>query len=88
MVLIHPDLVARLQLPRLPLPQPEHITMAIDATKRPDNITDYIVLQPSSMDGKFQSKPLHAAIAPGLFIPIILGLPFLTINKVTCNYAK
>ncbi len=88
MVLIRPDLVTCLQLPSLPLPQPERIAVAIDATKRPDKITHYISLQPSSTDGKFQSKPLLAVITPGLCVPIILGLPFLTVNKVICNYAE
>ncbi|KAH9010868.1 hypothetical protein EDB85DRAFT_2160526 [Lactarius pseudohatsudake] len=34
------------------------------------------------------STTLHAVIAPGLCAPVILGLPFLSNNKIVCNYAE
>src|SRR6201996_2257185 len=36
----------------------------------------------------FMSTPLQAIIAPGLCMPLILGLPLLMTNKVICNYVK
>ncbi|KAH9015035.1 hypothetical protein EDB83DRAFT_2529122 [Lactarius deliciosus] len=87
MVLIRPDLVDRLKLPKLLLERPERIAVAIDATT-PPHITHYVILQPASIDKKFMSQPLHAVIAPGLCMPLILGLPFLTVNKIVCNYAE
>ena len=31
---------------------------------------------------------MHAVLADNLSVPLILGLPFLIANKITCNYAK
>ena len=51
-------------------------------------IMDYIIIQPVTPDGTFVSAPIHAVVTPGLCMPIILGLPFLTENKIVYNYAK
>jgi hypothetical protein len=37
---------------------------------------------------KFQSNRLHAVLAENLSVPLILGMPFLVTNHVTCNYAE
>jgi hypothetical protein len=88
MVLIRPDLVSKLKLCPIALSSPEQISVAVSASTRPDPITHYVVLQPKSIDGLFLSKLLHAVIAPALCLPLILGLPFLTENRILCNYAK
>jgi hypothetical protein len=48
----------------------------------------YVVIEPTSLNGIFTSHRIHAVIAPGLCMPIILGLPFLTSNNIVCDYAE
>ena len=88
MVLIRPDLVKRLNLKSFPLDQPERISVAMGSADRIDELTHYTTIDPASLDENFRSRPLHAVIAPGLCMPIILGLPFLCTNKIVCNYAE
>ena len=88
LVLVRPDLVSLLRLTAIPLPNPERISVAVGATERPDPITHYVVLQPRSLDKVFLSKPMHAVVAPGLCLPLILRLPFLTENRINCDYAE
>ena len=87
-VLIRPTLVEQLGLKPKPLPEPEHISTALSTTQNPLAITHYVELSPKSLDNNFCSEPLHAIIADGLCAPIILGLPFLVMNRIHCNYAK
>ena len=88
MVLICPDVATRLALPKFPLSNPEQVNVAMGNLNQIEKLTHYIVLEPSSLDGIFLSHPLHAVIAPGLCMPMILSLPFLTINKIVCHYAN
>jgi hypothetical protein len=88
MVLIRPSLAKQLQAQPIPLPLPEHVSVAISAAKKSQNLTHYIELCPASVNDTFVSKPLHAVIAEGLCVPLILGLPFLVQNRITCNYAN
>ena len=87
MVLICPDIATRLALPTFPLSDPEQVNVAMESPNQIKKLTHYVILEPSSLDNLFLSHPLHAVIAPGLCMPIILGLPFLTVNKIVCNYA-
>ncbi len=87
LVLICPDLVTQLRLPVHKLPTPEQIAVVVDATAQCNTITHYVMIQPTSLDKQFLSQPLCAVITPGLCIPLILGLPFLTTNEIVCNYA-
>ena len=88
LVLIRPDIVTRLHLPILPLPHAEKVSVAIGNEQATQTITNYVLIQPTAPIGGFSSTPLHAVITPGLCMPLILGLPFLTQNKIVCNYAK
>ena len=88
MVLIRPDLVKRLNLVSHPLQQPERISVALSSTSQIDELTHYTIIDPASLDNQFRLHPLHAVIAPGLCMPIILGLPFLYMNKIVCDYAS
>lgn len=88
MVLICPDLVKHLNLVSQPLEQPERINVALSSTDQIDKLTHYTIIDPASLDNQFCSLTLHAVIAPGLCMPIILGLPFLYMNKVVCDYAS
>jgi hypothetical protein len=51
-------------------------------------LSRYVELAPASISNTFVSQPLHAVLADNLSVPLILGLPFLIANKITCNYAK
>ena len=87
MIFIRPDLVEKLDLHAFRLSTPENISVAIN-TKQPAPLTHYVHITVSSYDGRFKSKALNAVIAPGLCMPIILGLPFLVNHKIVCDYAN
>src|SRR5216684_2389775 len=87
MVLIRSALVCKLGLPRLPLETPELVNVAINVTNAPSSITHYTQIAPTSLSCTFQLKLLHAVIIDNLSVPLILGLPFLVTNSVSCNYA-
>ena len=63
------------------------MNVGLGTSQKSGKLTHYVILEPSSLDGLFSSHLLHAVIAPGLCMPMILGLPFLTVNKIVCNYA-
>ena len=85
---LHPPQPCRkLDLHAFQLSTPENICVAIDA-KQTAPLTHYVCITISSHDGLFKSKALNAVIAPGLCMPIILGLPFLVNHKIICDYAK
>lgn len=88
MVLIRPDLVTRLNLASHPLKKPEQVNVALGSADQITQLTHFVIISLSSLDLCFRLKPLHTVIAPGLCMPIILGLPFLCINRITCNYAE
>lgn len=87
MVLICPDLVAHLNLSSHPLEKPENVNITLGSANQITQLTHYTIICPTSLDSCFCSHPLHAVIAPGLCMPLILRLPFLTTNWITCNYA-
>ena len=88
MVLIHPDLVTRLNLSAKPLEKPEQVNIALGSVSHINQLTHYITITPTSLDNCFHLQPLHAIIALGLCMPLILGLPFLCTNHIACNYAE
>jgi hypothetical protein len=88
MVLIHPDIVTRLALPTFPLEKPEQVNIAMGSPNQIEQLTHYIIIEPASLDGLFILHCIHAVIAPGLCMSIILGLPFLCTNKIVCEYAN
>ena len=88
MVLIRPSFARKLRLPILSLPNPEHVNVAISGDNSARSLSHYIILQPASPHSSFVSKPVHAVLTPNLSVPLILGLPFLVSNKITCNYAR
>ena len=88
MVLIRAALVHKLQLPVLPLDTPELVNVAIASGNSTPPLSHYVIPSPTSCSNTFTSHPLHAVITDDLSVPLILGLPFLIVNKVTCNYTK
>ena len=87
MALIHPDLVSRLKLHTHKLAHPERVNVAMGSNASIAQLTHYVIIEPSSVDQLFTSHRIHAVIASGLCMPLILGLPFLVSNKIVCNYA-
>jgi hypothetical protein len=88
MVLICPDVVECLAIPSYPLNTPEQVNIAMGTQNQINQLMHYIVIEPASLDGIFILHRIHAVIAPGLCMPMILGLPFLISNKIVCDYAE
>ena len=63
------------------------MSVALGSNDHIDHLTHYVIIDPASLDNHFRSQPLRAVIAPGLCMPLILGLLFRCINCVLCNYA-
>ena len=87
-VLIHPDLVTKLGLPLSLLETPEIVNIALDSPtdKSKKTLTHFVNFQLTLLDGVFASRKVSAFVAPGLCMPIILGLPFLEKNKIVCDH--
>ena len=88
LVLIRASLVQRLALSPVPLVTPLRVSTAISPDTKTHSLTHYVEISPSSLGLAFTSKPIHAVISNNLCAPIILGLPFLVTNEITCNYGK
>lgn len=88
MVLIRPNLVTRLNSASHPLEKAEQVNVTLGSADQITQLTHFVIISLSSLDLCFRLKPLHAIIAPGLCMPIILGLPFLCINRIVCNYTE
>ena len=50
-------------------------------------LVNYIKFSVTSLDNAWTSKPIFAIIAPGLCLPLILGLPFLVKNNIIIDHA-
>ena len=87
MVLIRLQVVSQLRLAVFPLPTPETINVAISSsTSVPKVLSEYVKIRVTSFDGQWTSRIIFAVIAPGLCMPVILGLPFLIHNKIVCDH--
>ena len=87
-VLIRPDLVTELGLPLSLLETPEIVDIALDSPtdKSKKTLTHFVNFQLTLLDGVFASWKVSAFVAPGLCMPIILGLPFLEKNKIVYDH--
>ncbi|KAJ3495874.1 hypothetical protein NLJ89_g10566 [Agrocybe chaxingu] len=88
LVLIRPEVVADLGLPKRKLDEPVCVTLALENKKTVVFLDHYVNLSLSSLNNAWTSRPVYAIIAPGLCTNILLGLPFLTHNKIVCDYEK
>ena len=80
-VLIRPKLVEKLGLKKRRLRTPEIVDVALhNGQNSRSELLDYVKLSLTSLDAIWTSKTVTALIAPGLCMPVILGLPFLTHN--------
>jgi hypothetical protein len=88
LVLMRPNIAARLGLSPIPLANPEIVNVALSQTTANAAFTHYVEIEPRTRDRKFQSNRLHAVLAENLSVPLILGMPFLVTNHINCNYAR
>ena len=89
MVLIWPELVAKLNLHIFPLHKPETVDVAISTTtKKEIMLSSYVKIRTTSLDGQWTSHTVYAVIAPGLCMPILYGLPFLELNSIVCDHKE
>ena len=89
-VLIRPDVVDQLRLQRHPLKTPEIVSVAIEDGKKKKKMKlyHYVKFAVTSTDNVWTSKVIHAIVAPGLCMPLILGLPFLIHNNIVTDHAQ
>ena len=87
-VLIRSSLVQHLNLTTIPLATLQLVNVAILPYQMTHTLTHYIAIMPTMPNHSFTSKPVHAIVIENLCAPIILGLPFLVTNQITCNYTR
>jgi hypothetical protein len=87
-VLIREELVNTLGLRRRLLPVPEDVELAMQTSKKKVvvKLTEYVKLQLYDPNCWWSSKTVRAIIAPGLCSPVILGLPFLSHNRIVVDH--
>jgi len=85
-VLIRPDIVIELGLTMRKVKKPYHATSAFSSKEC--IFENYVMLQPSSLNNAWTSRPTRALIADDLCAPIILGLPFLQHNDIVIDYKE
>ena len=89
LVLIRPEVVTDLGLPICRLHNPVSVTLALN--KEPKAVTefyDYVSLSLSSLNNAWSLRPVRALLAPNLCSNILLGLPFLSHNKIVIDHAS
>lgn len=84
LVLIDETLAKSLNLKRHKLREKISVKMAMD--KGIYSLEEWVKITPSSVDHSWTSRPLRAIIAPKLAFPLILGGPFLSINKIVIDH--
>ena len=87
-VLIHDYLTERLGLCRRKLIDPMNVSLVLSDS---DNhvvttLTDWVKLRLFDRNNLWSSRTVHAVVAPSLCTDIILGLPFLRINKIVSDH--
>ncbi|KAJ3816271.1 hypothetical protein F5880DRAFT_1619545, partial [Lentinula raphanica] len=88
-VLIDTDLVRSLGLRTFRLPSPRSMTLAMsDGNPQIFTASLYCKLSLRDPSDLWRSKTVRALILPSLCHPMILGLPFLSHNSLTIDYAK
>ncbi len=87
LVLICPELVARLHLKCHPLPAPIEIGVAVSDSSSPVcRSTEWVKLKPHDISNAWSSHTICAIITPGLCSDVILGLSFLEANQIVIDH--
>ena len=89
MILIQPELIAKLNLCIFPLGKPGVVDVVISTTtKKEITLSSYIKICATSLDGQWTSCTVYAVITPGLCMLIIFGLLFLEINSIIYDHKE
>ena len=87
-VLICPELVAELKLKKHHLSEPETIDVAMqNGQNSKSDLYEYVKLSLTCLDAVWTSKTVKVLFAPGLCMPVILGLPSLIHNHIVTDHA-
>ncbi|KAF5334115.1 hypothetical protein D9758_016076 [Tetrapyrgos nigripes] len=87
-VLIRDDLAAHLGLRRFKLPRPEVIGVTTTDSSSPMSTTtlhEFVKLRITDHSNTWTSHTVQAIVSPSLCSPMILGLPFLSHNKLALD---
>jgi len=89
-VLIRDDLVENLKLRRRKLHEPMNISLAVsDSENRVvTTLTDWVKLKLFDRNNLWSSRTVRAVVTPGLCTDVILGLPFLQVNKIVTDHSS
>ncbi|KAF9074307.1 hypothetical protein BDP27DRAFT_1416195 [Rhodocollybia butyracea] len=85
LALIHPDLVDCLGLKCMKLDKPEPVSSAFSS--KDSSLMEFVSFKLSSLNGSFTSHLVPFLVAPSLCTQIILGLPWLSHNKLVIDYS-
>lgn len=85
-VLIRQSLVERLKLRTFTATSPFACSSAFSGSSQAHSLSTYVKIRPVSLDGIFSSVPLRAFVAPSLVTDLILGLPFLSSNRLVLDH--
>ena len=86
LVLIRPETVVDLGLKVRKLHTPQLASVAINSQRHTFELSDYVVISPSSLNNAWTSRPVRALLANDLCTSILLGLPFLKYNKIIIDH--
>jgi len=89
-VLIHDDLVDNLKLRRRKLHEPMNISLAVsDSENRVvTTLTEWVKLKLFDKNNLWLSRTVRAVVTSGLCTDVILGLPFLKVNKIVTDHGN
>jgi len=87
---VRSDLVERLKLSPKLLAKPLPVTLAFDGSSvaKPIFLSTFIEFSLSSLNSAWSSRTCKAVVVPNLCADFILGLPFLTFNKIVIDSEK
>jgi RNase H-like domain found in reverse transcriptase/Reverse transcriptase (RNA-dependent DNA polymerase)/Integrase zinc binding domain/Chromo (CHRromatin Organisation MOdifier) domain/Aspartyl protease len=86
LVLIRPEVVKSLGLKIHKLKNPELVSLALKQNTGATAFKDYVTISLSSLNNAWSSLPVCAILAPDLCTDILLGLPFLSHNKILIDH--
>jgi len=89
-VLICDDLVDRLKLRRRKLHEPMNISLALSDSENRivTTLSEWVKLKLFDRNNLWSSHTVHAVVTPGLCTDVILGLPFLQVNKIVTDHSS
>ena len=87
LVLIDATLVKKLGLRLYTLPKPLDVSIAMSPKEHDTfSLSHYVRLSCLSLDCKFHSRSVRAIVTPHLCTPLLLGGPFLSINRIVIDH--